>query len=137
MRDELVEWLESHQYDTWATWTFGKAWPEGPSRDSVHRHVSDWITRRCGPKAFYVVERGHSGGRRAHAHGLLTLPAQTEIDADGERQRMWRDWSRRYGRCSFDALLDTGGASRYVAKYALKERLYRLDWRITGDGTWH
>ena len=110
----LAEWLEGHDYRTFATWTFGKAWPLGPSPEAVRRHVLPWVEQVCRGPAFVVAECGTSGQRRWHAHGLL---GPTELPLPG----LWGAWFRRYGRCRFEPLRPDGeGVRLYVAKYCVK-----------------
>ena len=124
-QDELAKWLEGHGYDTFATLTFGKAWPDGPSGNAVLSHSQRWMEESKVRRCFLVVERGTSGMRRAHAHGLLKTPLP--------RQSLWRGWSKRYGRCTFDEVSQIGGCAGYVAKYVTKmpDR-----WAITSNGQW-
>ena len=129
-RSELIQWLDSLKFQIWATWTFGKNWPDGPTRQAVQYHVRRWLDQHDLFPAFFVIERGKSGQRRAHAHGLIGKQGPMQLDAD--INALWNDWKRRYGRSSFEPLNEKGGASAYCAKYCLKD-LSRCDWHLT-DG---
>ena len=129
---ELAHWLESYRLPIFATWTFGKKWPDGPSPESVEAHVKLWVRSLRIKPAFFVVERGWSGARRWHAHGLLGTIEDQPIE--WSRQQMWNDWRKRYGRCSFLRLEPEHGAEWYVAKYCAKG--VPLRWWITVNGRW-
>lgn len=127
---ELAHWLDSYHLPIFATWTFGRKWPDGPTEQAVETHVQKWITSHRIAPAFFCVERGTSGQRRWHAHGLLGPIAGQPVE--WSRQTMWNDWRRRYGRCSFLRLEPDKGAEWYVAKYCAKGLPVR--WWITADG---
>lgn len=119
---ELAGWLSTFKADIFATWTFGQAWPRGPSRESVQRHVDRWLAQHDLAPSFAVVERGKSGERRAHAHGIFTSLQRIPPPLQASwRQGLWKDWSRRYGRCTFSPLREHGGAEGYVSKYVTKD----------------
>ena len=84
----------------------------------------------CRP-AFVVAERGTSGQRRAHCHGLLGRHGKLQLEP--WRKGLWEDWHRRYGRCQFLPLDDLGGARWYVAEYCAK---MPDKWRISNNGRW-
>ena len=130
-RDTLRYWLEGFDFQIWATWTFGKRWPDGPTLGAVQYHVGRWIEEHDLRPAFYVAERGHSGQRRWHAHGLLGGYGSLKLEA--YRTDLWRNWHARYGRGSFDSLKQRGGCQAYVAKYCLKG--LPVHWWISEDGS--
>lgn len=128
MTPPLAAWLSGYDWDTMATWTFGRKWPNGPSPEAVRRHVLPWVDAcRC-ERALVVAECGQSGQRRWHAHGLLGPSPMG-------RQAMWSDWSRRYGRCLFTRLDGTrlDRAAAYCAKYCAKGTI-SSDWWWIRDG---
>lgn len=129
---ELAEWLEGFDFQVWATWTFGKAWPEGPTLEAVRYHVGNWISSQDLRPAFYCAERGTSGQRRWHAHGLLGGHGPMHLEAD--RRSLWSDWHKRFGRCSFEGLQEQGGCLAYVSKYCFKG--LPTQWWISEDATW-
>lgn len=148
-QEELATWLACHDFRLWATWTFGTAWPDGPTPTAVQYHVTNWCTQQDLRPAFVVAEQGWSGQRRWHAHGLLGGHGPLGLDA--WRRDLWRNWYRRYGRCRFEPLGRTstgvisaseadwditGGVRTYVAKYCLKG-LGDCRWWITEDAAWH
>ena len=129
MQTELAEWLGSLSFNTFGTWTFGQRWPDGPSRRAVLHHVGNWIESRDLAPAFVVAERGLSGERRWHSHGLCTLPPSLSRLEGAVRQRHWKNWSTRYGRCELKPLEEQGGARWYVSKYCAKEA-HDLTWML-------
>ena len=129
MRAELTEWLESLSPTTFWTITFGKKWPYGPTSTAVRYHADLFFETYGDPLRFCVAERGWSGQRRWHGHGLLL--GGTVPDTHESRARLWEAWSRRYGRCQFAPIGDIGGAAGYVAKYCSKG-LYEDHWWLTG-----
>lgn len=128
-QNELAEWLGTLPVNTFCTWTFGQAWPEGPTRTAVLYHVRKWVESRGLAPAFVVAEQGTSGERRWHGHGLCTLPPSLSGMEGTLRQQHWQNWATRYGRCELKALQDQGGASWYVAKYCAKEA-HDLTWML-------
>ena len=130
---ELAHWLESFHLPIFATWTFGRRWPDGPSAEAVDRHVKQWVAGLQISPAFVVVEQGMSGQRRWHAHGLLGTIRDQPIA--WSRKTMWNDWRKRYGRCSFLEVEPEKGAEWYVAKYCT-QGMSDLLWSIQVDGSW-
>lgn len=128
----LAEWLQQHPYELFATWTFGKRWPVGPTLTAVQHHVLRWTEEQSIQNAFVVAERGTSGQRRWHAHGLLGQLGSLRLPLEGEN--LWRDWSVRYGRCSFDTLHPETGVTHYVSKYCAKG--FSENWWVTNNGMW-
>lgn len=121
----LAEWVGAEiRPDLFATWTFGRRWPEGPTEEAVRYHVGRWC-RQHRLQGLCVVERGTSGMRRRHGHGALRCP--DVYPASRSHQGLWRDWSRRYGRGTFVPISEIGGVAGYVSKYAVKG-LPSADW---------
>lgn len=133
-QDALADWLEKvAPWSHFATWTFGKAWPAGPTLPRVQDHVTQWLDQHQVNSAFFVAERGWTGVRRWHAHGLLSGQGTLDIDLDG--QTLWRDWSRRYGRCRFDPVDAQDRCVRaYCSKYCFKGGLSGCRWWIRTGG---
>ena len=128
-RAALVEWLEAMSPQCFYTTTFGKKWPEGPTSTAVRYHMDRFFEEHGDPFRFSVVERGWSGSRRWHGHGLIlrgTLPVTRRY-----RELLWEDWGRRYGRSQFSEMEAIGGAEGYVAKYCTQGR-YEDHWWLTG-----
>ena len=128
LQEELTEWLaDLRPWTHFATWTFGKAWPDGPTREAVRFHVDRWLEQQDVLDAFWVVERGMSGSRRAHAHGLLHGIGALALPIHGPA--LWSDWSARYGRCRFDRLISrTDDVAWYCSKYTFKRGLQDVAW---------
>lgn len=126
---DLSDWLIGLDPRQFWTLTFGQRWPEGPTRTAVRFHVERWWTEVGDPLIFAVAERGESGSRRWHAHGLLL--GDGPHCRPSARDAMWRDWSRRYGRCHFTPVDGAASVSRYCAKYCVKT-LYEDTWWLQG-----
>lgn len=126
----LAAWLTTHSYTHLATWTFGKAWPRGPTKTAVDYHVRNWIEKYRIQNAFMVVEKGTSGQRRAHAHGLL---GDSPLLPKGRPAHvLFEDWSKRYGRCQILPLEGAQeGVASYVSKYCCK---LPSTWAVTRNG---
>ena len=126
----LADWLATvRPWTHVATWTFGQRWPSGPTPTAVDLHVRRWLEDRDVADWFMVVERGTSGQRRCHAHGLLHGTGPLALPLDGAE--LWKDWSRRYGRCTFSPLRNSSaGIARYCAKYCFKGGLDGVSWDI-------
>lgn len=120
-REALATWLRTFDFQIFATWTFGKKWPEGPTPEAVRYHVSRWIEEQELSPSFFVVEQGTSGQRRWHAHGLLG--AQGSLRLEAHRTSLWKDWKARYGAARFDKLHPATGVADYCAKYCFKNGL--------------
>lgn len=116
-RIELIGWLSSHDYSHFATWTFGKKWPS-PSRSVVERYVPRWCDEMRISRYFWVAERGSSGQLRWHGHGLIG--GSPLLRPDVNPQALWENWSKRFGRCTFEPISDQLALSAYVAKYLTK-----------------
>lgn len=126
---DLSDWLISLDPQQFWTLTFGKKWPDGPTETAVAYHVGNWWRTVGDPLTFCVAERGSSGSRRWHAHGLLL--GVSPNTSRSSRDAMWQDWRRRYGRCTFSPVVGPGSVARYCAKYCVKP-LYEDTWWIQG-----
>ena len=129
MRAELVDWLEAYEPHTFFTVTFGKKWPVGPTPVAVQYHLDAFLGSFGDPLRFCVAERGNSGQRRWHGHGLLLRGAVP--CTEDHRRKLWGEWGRRYGRSQFAPVDVVGGAAGYVAKYCTQYR-YEDRWWIAG-----
>lgn len=130
---DLATWLNTLPVNTFCTWTFGSKWPNGPTMEAVRYHVQRWIMAHNLNPAFVVAERGTSGMRRWHGHGLVTLDGLLpgELCSLGTKS-LWANWSKRYGRCSIQPLDPTAGAVPYVAKYCAKG-LTTVNWWVSDE----
>ena len=125
VRAGFAEWLDSYEFDTWATFTFRpEHWPV-VLMESVRRHVEWFGDHHNLDPMFYVAEEGGIM-KRLHAHALLNRNGRS-------LKLLWGSWHSRFGRCRFTPLQSsTEGVRQYVTKYAIKDALW---WQIKTGGS--
>lgn len=125
-RDALGLWLQTFQWDSFATFTWADKALDRPTLaiDRVARflkgkEVPEWIA------VFLAAERHYLGG--AHVHGLL-LYAPTWRKTHLET---WQSWRKRYGSFARIETPRSGLAvTTYCAKYLTKT--FEPEWTILG-----
>lgn len=135
-RDALGQWLQTFDWDCFATFTF-KDLALGRPTLAVDR--AERVLSQHGMQAAFIAAEPHYLAGM-HAHGLVKWKERYRVDREAHRDvaevrpykrhvEVKAHWTRTYGWGSFTVPL-SGAAAVYVAKYVLKDRV--SEWRISG-----
>jgi len=131
MRDEMidswVELLDKKKFDCFFTLTFRE-----PASGSIlaidrgQRLLRYYFKSLKFPLDAFIVAEQHKSGLY-HVHGLLKIPRMMETNVDMFLTGLWKIGYEKFGRCSFQKIVDPERVRKYVAKYLLKDG---GDWRF-------
>jgi len=127
MIDSWVSMLDEKKYDCFFTLTYRE--PASSSILAIDR--GQRLLRRYFKSlkfrldAFVVAEQHKSG--LYHCHGLLKIPLTNETNVDLFLTGLWKIGYEKFGRCSFQKIVDPERVRKYIAKYLLKDG---GDWRF-------
>ena len=133
LSQKMCEFVSTHTWTHWATFTFSEQTNDYGARRNVERFFDRFFIPQ--ESMYYVIESGSKYGR-THCHAILKLGNDsTHYLKEHQHERshlLFNKWLKTYGRNQVRRFQYNGGAVEYITNYLQKST---IDWDLIGKPT--